>query len=246
MSEKIKVMNVWYNNVTPEEAAHEIAALETGKTSIVVTPNAEIAENCFRDVKLLEAVNGADYTLPDGIGVVLASKLCGTPLKSRAAGYDTALALLPLMARSNRSLYLLGSKPGIAERAAENIKAKNPGLQICGLRDGYFNEGETDSVIRAVNESGADTVFVALGSPKQELFMYENRDKIKARVMIGLGGTLDGFAGTVKRAPELFIKLNLEWFYRLVCQPSRLPRMMKLPAFVLRAAVWRASGRTRA
>ena len=108
-----------------------------------------------------------------------------------------------------------------------------PGLEICGLRDGYFKEDDEAGIIEAVNASGAEALFVCLGAPKQEYFMFRHRDALTTvRLMAGLGGTLDGFAGTVKRAPKWMIDSNLEWFYRLVKQPSRFGRMLRLPKFI--------------
>ena len=122
----------------------------------------------------------------------------------------------------------------LAEKAAEELSKKYPGIRIAGTNDGYFKKegAENDAVIEKINASDADVLFVCLGAPKQEKWIYDNREALKVNFAAGLGGTLDVFAGTVKRAPEFFIKANLEWFYRLLCMPSRLGRMMKLPKFL--------------
>ena len=125
-------------------------------------------------------------------------------------------------------LFLLGAKPGVAEKAGENLCKKYPGLVLAGTQDGYFTDPQT--AVDAINAcGGADVVFVCLGAPKQERFMANYMDEIHATLFCGLGGSLDVFAGIAKRAPKIFIKLGLEWFYRLLCQPSRIGRMMKLP-----------------
>lgn len=238
---KSKVLGIEYNNVTIGQAAKEIFELEcSGKGGYVVTPNAEIAYYSLKNEEFYNAVTGASYILPDGAGVVLASKICGNPLVARAAGYDVSKELLSLMSKKGKRLYLLGSNPGIAEKAAENMKKSYPGLIIAGMHHGYFKDDE--KVIDGINKAEPDAVFVALGSPRQELFMQRNRDKVKA-LMLGLGGSLDVYAGEVKRAPEFFIKFNLEWFYRLLKQPWRIGRMMKLPAYVLKAVSWSLAGR---
>ena len=129
-------------------------------------------------------------------------------------------------------LYLLGAKPGVAEKAGANLCAKYPGLVLAGTHDGYFSDPQ--EVVDSINAAGgADVVFVCLGAPKQEKFIADNMDDIHSTLFCGLGGSLDVFAGVAKRAPDIFIKLGLEWFYRLLKQPSRIGRMMKLPKFLL-------------
>ena len=132
---------------------------------------------------------------------------------------------------AGKRVYLLGSKPGIAELAAEKLKARHPGLQIVGTADGYFKD--EGPVVEKINAAAPDILFVCLGAPKQEKFMKNHQQELQVRFMIGLGGSLDGFAGTVKRAPVWMQKANLEWFYRLVKEPRRLGRMMRLPKFIL-------------
>ena len=127
-------------------------------------------------------------------------------------------------------LYLLGGKPGIAEKAAEHLTAKYPGLVICGTADGYFQDEA--AVVERVHKARPDVVFVCLGAPKQERFMAAHQQELTCGLMIGLGGSLDGFAGVVKRAPQWMIRCNLEWLYRLLKDPSRLGRMMRLPKFI--------------
>lgn len=237
---KCNVLGISYNSVTVGQAAEEIYQLACSKKGgYVVTPNAEIAENCFKNPQLTAAVEEADFVLPDGAGVVLASKICGTPLAARAAGFDVAKELLVLMSKGGKRLYLLGAKPGIGQTAAQKIAQDYPGIEIAGIHHGYFKEDA--EVLDDIKAAAPDVLFVALGSPRQELFMQRNRKEFSA-VMLGIGGSLDVFAGEVKRAPEFFIRHNLEWFYRLVKQPSRFFRMMKLPAYIIRAVVWRLTG----
>lgn len=232
---KQNVMGVAYDNVTMQEAlarARELLASEGA--SIVVTPNAEIAYDATKDANFCALLNRADLILPDGAGVVLAAKIRKTPLKEKVAGFDFATNLLPILAETGAKLYLLGSKPGIAALAAARMKEAAPGLDICGMRDGYFQDEA--AVVDEINRSGAEALFVCLGAPKQERFMFAHKDEFATvRLMAGLGGTLDGFAGTVKRAPDWMIRLNLEWFYRLVKQPRRLGRMMRLPKYLCKA-----------
>lgn len=232
---KQNILGLEFDNLTMDEALEKGESfLDGNRAAVVVTPNAEIAYDACKDEEFRDLLNRADLMLPDGAGVVLAAKLRKTPLKGKVAGIDFAANLLPVFARRGTKLYLLGSKPGVAEQAAEKMKQQAPGLTICGLADGYFKEELP--VIEKINASGAEALFVCLGSPKQEKFMLAHRDQLATvRLMAGLGGSLDGFAGNVKRAPKWMIKLQLEWLYRLIKEPKRIGRMMRLPKYVLRA-----------
>lgn len=198
-----------------------------------------MAYEALHDESFRAILNEASLVLPDGAGVVLGAKILRTPLKEKVAGIDFAANLLGVLEETGGRLYLLGGKPGIAEQAAENMKKTHPKLCICGTADGYFKDEAP--VIARINEARADVVFVCLGAPKQECFMHDHRAELNVRLMIGLGGSLDGFAGTVRRAPKWMIRLQLEWLYRLLREPSRIGRMMRLPKFVF--AAWRARGK---
>ncbi len=233
---KTDVLGVRYDNVTMEEALERAGQILLSEgASYCVTPNAEIAYEALRDEKLCDVLNEAALVLPDGAGVVLGAKILKTPLKQKVAGIEFAQNLLGILEETGKTLYLFGGKPGIAELAAEKILEKHPKLCICGMADGYFkDEGEA---VRRINEARPDVLFVCLGAPKQEFFMHEHCEELQVRLMIGLGGTLDGIAGTVKRAPRWMIKLQLEWLYRLIKEPRRIGRMMRLPKFVF--AAWK-------
>ena len=239
---KLDVMGLQFDNVTMNEALVRADAFLSGdKTVCVVTPNAEIAYEALHDASLRKLLNSADLMLPDGAGVVLASKLLKTPLKEKVAGVDFAAGLLRLLAKNQQSVFLLGAKPGVAETAAEKMVQMTPGLRIAGLHDGYFTDEAP--IIAQINESGADVLFVCLGSPKQELFMQRYRQALGVKIMIGLGGSLDAFAGTVKRAPQWMIRMNLEWLYRLIKEPKRFGRMLRLPKYLFAVMKTRISGR---
>ena len=228
---KLKIQNINFDDL-PLCAAADLAVerIDRGIKTAVVTPNSEIAYDCRRDPELLRLINSANLILPDGVGILYASKIAGTALGSRVAGIDFAYELLSRFAKSGVRLFLLGAKPGVADLAAQKLCERFPGLSICGTADGYF-KSDADAV-EIINRSGAQAVFVCLGFPKQERFIMENRDRVCASLMIGLGGCLDVFSGNVARAPEIFIKLGLEWFYRLITQPTRIKRMAKLPLFM--------------
>lgn len=238
---KTDILGIHYDNVTMAEALELGRAYLNGeKTVYGVTPNAEIAYEALRDPEFRDILNGAALILPDGAGVVLGAKILKTPLKQKVAGVDFAMGLLGVMEETGKRLYLLGSKPGIAELAAKKMLEKHPTLCICGTADGYFTD-EADAV-RCINEARADAVFVCLGSPKQEQFMARHCDDLQVRLMLGLGGTLDSIAGTVKRAPKWMIRLQLEWLYRLIKEPRRFGRMLRLPKYVFAAVKKRMKG----
>lgn len=228
---KQDIMGLQFDNVTMDEATARAEEILAGdKTCYAVTPNAEIAYEAMHDASLCELINGADLVLPDGAGVVLASRLLKTPLKQKVAGVDFADRLMGVLETTGGGLYLLGSKPGIAELAAQNMTKKHPKLRICGMADGYFKEEAP--VVEKINAAAPDVLFVCLGAPKQELFMKRHLEDLHVKLMIGLGGTLDSFAGTVKRAPKWMIRCNLEWLYRLIKEPKRFGRMLRLPKYL--------------
>ena len=232
---RIDVLGVGFDNITMEQAVAEGVRLMSAEGAhYAVTPNPEIVEVCREDEDARAAVNGADLVLADGIGVIYGAKMLGTPLKGRVTGIGFAQELMARMAENGKSLYLLGAKPGVAEKAAENLQSQYPGLRIAGTHDGYFQED--GPVIEAIRKSGADVAFVCLGAPKQEKWMRQNGEATGAHLLVGLGGCLDVFSGEVQRAPEVFQKLGLEWLHRLVKNPSRIGRMMKLPLFLVHVA----------
>lgn len=238
---KIDVMGLKFDSMTMDEALSRAEALlRRDKAAYVVTPNAEIAYEALHDGQLREMLNGADLMLPDGAGVVLASKLLRTPVKQKVAGVDFAAGLLGVLERNGQSLYLLGGKPGIGELAAQKMLEAHPQLRIAGIADGYFQDEAP--VIAKINASGADALFVCLGAPKQERFMVQHQQELHVHLMAGLGGSLDAFAGTVQRAPAWMIRLNLEWLYRLIREPKRFRRMLRLPKYLWAVMLKRIRG----
>ena len=229
---RIDVLGVGFDNVTMTEAVEQgMSLLRSEGAHYVVTPNPEIVEICREDEAARAVVNGASLVLPDGIGVIKGAAMLGTPLKEKTPGIEFAAHIVERMAGEGLSLYLLGAKPGVAEKAAENLKKQHPGLVIAGTHDGYFRED--GPVVEDIRQSGADCVFVCLGAPKQEFWMAKNGPATGAHLLCGLGGSLDVFAGTVERAPKFWCDHGLEWFYRLCKEPKRIGRMMKLPLFLV-------------
>lgn len=238
--EKINIRGVNFDNVTVDEAFEKVKSfVSCDGVSVMVTPNSEIVQNCIENPYLFDVINSADLIIPDGIGVIYASKILSTPLKEKVAGCVIGQMLLEYAAQTGVPVFFFGGgkadekSPCVAQIAADKMKDKYQGLNVCGVRDGYFTQSDNDEIIRQINSSGAKILYVCLGAPKQELWLYQNKDKLNVNFAACLGGTLDVFAGKANRAPDIFIKLNLEWFYRLIKNPSRIGRMMSLPKFII-------------
>ncbi len=229
---RIDVLGVGFDNLTLEEAVEAgMDLVRAPGAHYVVTPNPEIVEVCREDPTVMDIVNRADLVLADGIGVIKGAAMLGTPLKGKVPGIEFAAGLLGKLAKEGRSVYLLGAKPGVAELAGKRLSGQYPGLKIAGTHDGYFQEDAP--VVEDIRASGADVVLVCLGAPKQEKWMAKNGADTGAHLLCGLGGSLDVFAGVVERAPKFWCDHGLEWLYRLLKEPRRAGRMMKLPLFLV-------------
>ena len=204
--------------------------MEKRSGAIVVTPNPEIVMQSRKNAELSTALTEADLVLADGIGIIYGAKILRRPLKEKLSGIDFIQGLFPLMAEKNMSLFLLGAKPGVAEKAAQELKSRFSELRIAGTNDGYFTNDEL--ILEKINSVAPDLLLVCLGSPKQELWMKENSEKLDVGLMGGFGGALDVFAGVTQRAPESWQRLGLEWLYRIKSDPTRLSRFSALPKFV--------------
>jgi|LSQX01.3.fsa_nt_gb N-acetylglucosaminyldiphosphoundecaprenol N-acetyl-beta-D-mannosaminyltransferase len=234
MRNTVNILGIPVDNVTMQEAVKKLEDfVSKSKVHTVYTPNAEIMMQAQRDPKLKEILCRADLLVPDGAGVILASKILKTPLKERVAGLDMTKKLLEISSDKHTRFFFFGGKSGVAEKAVENLKMKNINIEVAGIRNGYFNDEEEDEIIDLINSSKTDVLLVALGVPRQEQWIYKNRDRINAKVCIGVGGTFDILAGVAKRAPKFFRNNGLEWLYRLYKEPWRYKRMMDLPRFII-------------
>lgn len=206
-------------------------ACTSGQPLLVVTLNAEMSMQGLRDPELGRVLREAGLVLPDGSGVVWALRSRGIPV-SKLAGVDFLVDTATWAAREGKRVYLLGAAPGIAEKAAQELVRRCPGLVVAGARDGFFQPDHLDEVLATIRESGADILWVALGVPRQEKWLHANLAASGARVGVGVGGSFDVLAGKVNRAPGLFRKFHLEWLYRLIQEPWRWQRMFStLPHF---------------
>ena len=205
--------------------------LQTDKFHLVVTIGSEMIVRAQTDHEFREAVRAADLVVPDSIGAVLAARYGGFPVRERVTGVELTQKMAQQMGPALR-IFLLGGAPGVAETAAHRLLSLGPGVHIAGTHDGYFKDDA--EIVAKVKASGANVLLVALGFPRQELWLTRHGAACGVQVGIGVGGTLDVLSGRVQRAPQVFQKLGLEWFYRLTLQPSRWRRMLALPKFALR------------
>ena len=238
MSERLQILGVGVDRLTAEEALTRIGTFiaegrEKGTTHQIVTANAEIIYQASHNDKMRDVINNAQMVTADGAGVVWASKQLGEPLSERVTGIDLVNSICAASAQYGWKLYILGSAPGVADTAAQNICAKYPGCNIIGTHHGYFDAEQEQNILAELRELKPDVLFVALGAPKQEYWIADHIGQLGIPVGMGIGGSMDVLSGNVKRAPKWMQKLCLEWLYRLIIQPSRYKRMLALPKFML-------------
>lgn len=234
MNKKTVVLGVPFDAVTMEQAVAKAKKMLTdGGQHFICTPNPEIVMEAQKDKDLMAILREADMVIPDGIGVVWASRYSEIRLKERVAGYDLTQNLMAELAATGETFYFFGGAPGVASTAARMMMKKYPGLKVVGVHNGYFDEKEEKKIIQDIKTKSPSILLVGLGAPKQEKWIYDNIRLVGAKVAIGVGGSFDVMAGNVKRAPKIFQRLGLEWFHRLITQPTRWRRMMRLPKFAL-------------
>ncbi len=234
MRRMTQILDVPFDALTMSEAVEKVRGfLHDGKQHYICTPNPEIVMEAQEDKELMRILREADLVVPDGIGVVWASRYSEIRLTERVAGYDLTQNLFQAVAGTEESVYFFGGAPGVASTAARKMKARYPGLKIVGGHNGYFDQAEEKKIIADIKRLSPSILLVGLGAPKQEKWMVAHLEEVGVKVAIGIGGSFDVMAGNVKRAPKVFQRLGLEWFYRLVSQPTRWKRMMRLPKFAI-------------
>lgn len=215
------------------------------KPFVIVTPNSEIVVKANKEPELMSFIENAGMVVPDGIGLVIGSKLVKQPLSQRVTGIDLMVELVKYASEHQKSVYLLGGKPGFAEQAAEKLVEQYPGLEVAGTHHGYFKglhtgargHSEELAVLDDIKAKKPDMIFVAFGAPNQEYFIQEYKDILGAGLLMGVGGSLDVISGNVQRAPEKYQKMGLEWAYRLAKEPWRIKRAGALPIFALNVLI---------
>ena len=229
----VELLGLNIDNYSFEEAVAKAKALIDGhKVSQIVTINPEMFQTAEKDEIFAEIVKNAEMVIPDGVGVKIALQLTGKQA-NRIPGIDFAKRLLMESAQTNIPVAIIGAKENVVTNAVQNLQKEISGLNIVYYRDGYFNNDE--EIYNELRAKSPKLILVALGSPKQELFIYNAKKVLNPSLMIGIGGSLDVWSGETKRAPKIFQILGLEWLYRTIAQPSRFKRIFPaLPLFIIK------------
>ena len=232
----VDVLGIHISRLGKKEAEEKIESSLCSDTPLTIfTPNPEIIMRAQKDKEFGRRLNSADILLPDGIGVVIASRILRDPLPERITGIDTGEFILKLADEHSIPVFLLGARPGVAERAATEIKARYKSIKEIGTHHGYFEKSgpENDAVIKAINDSEARILLVCFGAPMQETWISENKKHLKAvKLYIGLGGALDVWAKDVRRAPKIIQRIGFEWLWRILKEPRRAGFLLRMPPFL--------------
>ena len=205
----------------------------------VVTINPEMFEYANKDTDFANIIKTSELVIPDGIGVKIALSINGNKVE-RIPGIDFAKKLLEETAINNIPVAIIGAKEEIVTKAIKNLQKEINGLNIVYYHNGYFDSNE--QIYQDLINYSPKLILVAMGSPKQEQFIYQAKKILKPCLMVGIGGSLDVWSGVIKRAPKVFQYLGLEWLYRTITQPSRFKRIFPtLPLFILKAINYKFS-----
>lgn len=235
MAERVNILGVDVDAVTMAEAVDVVRrAMDTRAGVMVATANAEMLMRATHDEELRHILNASALVVPDGAGTVWAARHLGHAMPERVAGYDLAQELLRCAPAEGRCVYFFGSAPGVAEKAKAKAEQLYPGIEIVGVRNGFFSPADNAAIIAEIRAARPDLLLVALGVPKQEKWIAAHLAELDVPVAIGVGGTLDVMAGVMKRAPHWMQKAKLEWLFRGLMQPKRAGRLLALPKFVLK------------
>lgn len=200
--------------------------LITNKKKFIITVNPEIIIKSYKNIEIKEMLlNDNNILVPDGISIIKKAKQYNINIKERITGVDISSKALEICNKNKNSIYLFGSKKEVLDKLIININQKYPNINIVGFSDGYVED--KDKIMQEIIFLSPDLILIALGVPNQELLINKYIEKAKKGVFIGVGGTFDVLSGCKKRAPKLFIKLNLEWLYRIICEPTRLKRFIQ-------------------
>lgn len=237
MKDRIKILDIGVDAITREAAINKVQHfIENGqRVHSIFASNPEKNFSLPKNPSLHSIFMNADLLLPDGIGIIWAARVLHGIYLQRLPGSDFIFDICELAARERYGVFFYGAREDINKSAVDKLKEKYPELNIVGRTNGYVSDSEMTDLIDRINTSHAQILFLALGSPRQEMWFATYSPFLKhVKVCQSVGGTLDAIAGTVRRAPEFWQKRNLEWFYRLVTQPSRIARQKVLPVFVFK------------
>lgn len=229
---KVNVLDIRFSNISDEELLNVLkGAFKSDSNLRIVTPNPEIVMAANKSDDLKEMINNSTLVLKDGIGIKIAEKLKGIEGEKRQTGIETLERLLEIADENGYSVYFIGAKDEILQKAIVNIKSKFPNIVVKGQHNGYFKDGspEEEQILKDIEEKKPDLLIAAMGFPKQEIFITKTE---APKVSIACGGSLDVMSGEVKRAPRWMQKVGLEWFYRLIKDPGRIKRQIVIPVFL--------------
>ena len=228
---KRDILGVMIDDLDRAHLTREITSrLAQKKRTVIYTPNPVMTQNAKKDKEFMEILNSSDYNIPDGNGMILASRLLKTPIPERICGIELGEKLLEFAALQGLNVFFYGGEKGVAIKAAQKMCSKYSGLKICGVLHGFHTDSAR--VLRKIAQSNADLIYVCLGSPKQEKWIFENAHRLpRAILLIGLGGSFDVWAGKVTRAPAKVQKAGLEWLWRMTSAPKKFKDMPKLLSF---------------
>lgn len=208
---------------------------KNGKKTVLISGNPEVLYNAIENDEMKSICKKADI-IPDGVGVIVAGKITGQHFKQKIAGIEIMEEILKLSNTNNISVFMLGAEYWVVEKAV-NICKHRYNTMIAGFHDGYFNMDDCMNIIDDINKSGADALLVAMGCPKQELFIAKYKDILNPKILMGVGGSFDVLAGKVQRAPKWMINLGLEWLYRVAKEPWRIKRLTSIPKFLVKVVL---------
>ncbi|MBS4204760.1 WecB/TagA/CpsF family glycosyltransferase [Lederbergia citrea] len=238
MPDKVNILGVEFDHTTKQEMVNQLHDnIKMNKKTFVVTANPEIVMEATMNTTFKDTLRDADHIIADGIGVILGAKILKKPLPERIPGIELMEELLHIANQESLNVFFLGSREDVIKQTVQNVKKDYPNLIIGGYHHGFFKEND-QQILNMVKNANSDLIFVALGFPKQEYWIQNHIDSFHKGIFMGVGGSFDVLAGTVKRAPAIWRKLNLEWLHRLLQQPSRWKRMIVLPIFVKK--VWQS------
>lgn len=237
MRETVKILGVEIDNLTLDEAADRTKNLvqKSNKScELVVAPNVEFIMAAQKDKMFFDILRSAKLATPDSFGVEIAAKLQKKPLKQRIPGQAYFRKILEVGQKEGWTFYFLGGKDDTVSKAIQNIKKIYPQIKVVGSHEGFFEKSSEETVIEEINRLKPNVLFVAMGAPTQEKWIYAHQKELKVDIAAGQGGTFDYEAGNVKRAPKWMQKIGLEWLWRLILQPRRITRMIVLPIYLLK------------
>ena len=237
MQERVRILGVDIDNVNLQETANITKKLiETSNKScnLIVAPNVEFIMKAQKDKEFFDILKTAKLATPDSIGVIIAGKLQKKPFKERIPGQAYLRKIFEVGEKEGWTFYLLGGKGEVPKKAKEHLESIYKKAKIVGYHEGFFENESEEQVIEEINRLKPNVLFVAMGAPRQEKWIYKNRHKLKVDVAAGQGGTFDYEAGNIKRAPLWIQRCGIEWLWRLIKQPSRIIRMRVLPIYLMK------------